>query len=115
MALPVRADWACHASPPIRLSRVELINIYSGQPVLINGSWLIAVMLPANSTETQIAFGSLGLSPQAAERLAKSNGLVDRNIRLAITPTDMALKLRENTPSVGYGLVILGEGLEKCN
>lgn len=115
IAQPVQADWLCTGKPSIKLSRIELINAYSGQSVLINGEWLIAIMFPANDPQTQLAFNTLGISAQAAERLAKSNGLVDRNIRLATTPTDMAFKLKDNAPAVGFGLVVIGDGIEKCN
>lgn len=113
--MPAQADWLCSGKPSIKLSRLELINAYSGNPVLVNGNWLIALMLPVNDPSTQIAFGYLGISAAAAERLAKTNGLVDRNIRLVATPTDMAFKLRDNSPAVGYGLVVVGDGIEKCN
>ena len=112
--MPVQAEWLCTGKPSIKLSRIDLINAYSGQSVLINGEWLIAVMFPSSDATTQIAFSSLGISAQAAERLAKSNGLVDRNIRLATTPTDMIFKLKDNAPAVGYGLVVVGDGIEKC-
>jgi hypothetical protein len=115
LAIPAQADWLCSGKPSIKLSRIELINAYSGNPVLVNGNWLIALMLPVNDPSTQIAFGYLGISAAAAERLAKTNGLVDRNIRLVATPTDMAFKLRDNSPAVGYGLVVVGDGIEKCN
>lgn len=114
LSLPVQAEWLCTGKPSIKLSRIDLINAYSGQSVLVNGKWLIALMYPSSDAETQTAFSWLGISPQAAERLAKSNGLVDRNIRLATTPTDMIIKLRENSPAVGYGLVVVGDGIEKC-
>jgi hypothetical protein len=115
LSLPVKAEWVCAGKPSIKLSRIDLINAYSGQSVLVNGKWLIALMYPSSSPETQTAFSMLGISPQAAERLAKSNGLVDRNIRLATTPSDMILKLKDNAPSVGYGLVVIGDGIETCH
>jgi len=114
LSMPVQAEWLCTGKPSIKLSRIDLINAYSGQSVLVNGEWLIAVMFPASDPATQVEFNSLGISAQAAERLAKSNGLVDRNIRLATTPTDMIFKLKDNAPAVGYGLVVIGDGIEKC-
>jgi hypothetical protein len=114
LAMPVQAEWLCTGKPSIKLSRIDLINAYSGQSVLVNGEWLIAIMFPSSDAATQVAFNSLGISAQAAERLAKSNGLVDRNIRLATTPTDMIFKLKDNAPAVGYGLVVVGDGIEKC-
>lgn len=99
----------------IRLDKLDLIQAYSGQPVLMGGTWLLAVMLPASHPETRQAFGELGLSPEAAERMASSAGLIDRGIRIVQTPEQMILKVATNQPAVGFsGFFVGGRDVAVC-
>jgi len=70
---------------PRAISRNDIIQAYSGQPVLLGGAWLLAYMLPIDSADTKAAFLELGISPAAAPAMTK-NSLVDRGIRIAKTP-----------------------------
>lgn len=85
-----------------RIDRLDLIQAYSGQPVLLGGTWLLAVMLPASHPDTRAAFADLGLHPEAAERMASGTGLIDRGIRIVQTPDQMIHKVGINPPAVGY-------------
>lgn len=85
-----------------RLERTDLMQAYSGQPVLMGHTWLLAVMLPASHPDTRAAFSDLGLSAEAAERMASGSGLVDRGIRLVRTPAQLVEKMSNNPPAVGY-------------
>ena len=91
-----------------RIDKAGLVQAYSGQPVLISYTWLLAVMLPATHPGTRAAFSGLGLSPVAAERMANSAGLVDRGIRLVQTPEQMISKVAANPPAVGYASFFVG-------
>lgn len=94
---------------PRRLvDRTDLIQAYSGQPVLFGGTWLLAVMLPANHPDTRQAFAELGLSAEAAERMASGTSLVDRGIRVVQTQEQMIQKIAINPPAVGYSSVFFG-------
>lgn len=91
-----------------RIAKSDLVQAYSGQPVLISYTWLLAVMLPANHPDTRQAFADLGLNPQAAERMANSAALVDRGIRVVQTPEQMQAKVAANPPAVGYSSFFIG-------
>jgi hypothetical protein len=64
-------------------------------------------ILPANHPSS-IALTSLGLSPQAVERMTRSNGLVDRGIRLVQTEQELLSKVKSIRPSVGYVMYFVG-------
>lgn len=85
-----------------RIDRLDLIQAYSGQPVLLGGTWLLAVMLPAGHPDTRQAFADLGLHPEASERMASGTSLIDRGIRIVQTPDQMIQKVGINPPAVGY-------------
>ena len=91
-----------------QVDRTDLIQAYSGQPVLMGHTWLLAVMLPASHPDTRAAFADLGLSPEAAERMASGTGLIDRGIRVVQTPDQMIHKVGINPPAVGYSSVFFG-------
>jgi hypothetical protein len=89
------------------VARSDIIQAYSGQPVLLGGTWLLAYMLPADSADTKAAFLELGISPVAAQAMTR-NSLVDRGIRIAKTPEELLDKLVKNPPAVGYTSFFLG-------
>jgi hypothetical protein len=91
-----------------RVDRTDLIQAYSGQPVLMGHTWLLAVMLPSSHPDTRAAFAQLGLSPEAAERMASGTGLVDRGIRVVQTHDQMIQKVAVNPPAVGYSSIFFG-------
>lgn len=99
-----------HAKKPARyrIERLDLVQAYSGQPVLIGRQWLLAVMLPANHPDTKAAFAELGISPEAAERMASDTGLVDRGIRVVQTQSQLLDKVASNPPAVGYTSFFIG-------
>lgn len=90
------------ARPRRKIDRTDLIQAYSGQPVLLGNTWLLAVMLPAAHPETRQAFGELGISPEASERMASGSGLIDRGIRVVQTPEQLIQKVATNPPAVGF-------------
>lgn len=94
--------------PRFRIDRLDLIQAYSGQPVLLNRQWLLVVMLPADHPDTRVAFAELGVSPQAAERMATDSGLVDRGIRVVQTPDQLINKVAINPPAVGFTSFFIG-------
>lgn len=91
-----------------RIDKSDLVQAYSGQPVLISYTWLLAVMLPATHPDSRQAFADLGLNPVAAERMANSANLVDRGIRVVQTPEQLLSKVAANPPAVGYSSFYFG-------
>lgn len=91
-----------------RVDRTDLVQAYSGQPVLLGSTWLLAVMLPANHPDSRAAFADLGLSAEAAERMASGTGLIDRGIRVVQTPDQLIQKVGINPPAVGYSSIFFG-------
>jgi len=91
-----------------KIDRTDLVQAYSGQPVLFGNTWLLSVMLPASHPDTRQAFGELGLSPEAAERMASGSSLIDRGIRVVQTPEQMVNKVAINPPAVGYASFFVG-------
>lgn len=108
-------DFVCN-SAKYRVTKFDLVQAYSGQPVLINRTWLSAVMLPSDHPDTVAAFNSFGISsngsplisPQAAERMAADSGLVDRGIRVVQTPAQLVAKVSTSQPAVGYSSFFTG-------
>lgn len=97
------------------IERTDLLQAYSGQPVLLGSTWLLAVMLPASHPDSRAAFAELGLSAEAAERMASPNNLVDRGIRVVQTPEQMLNKVGVNPPAVGYaGFFVGGRDVAPC-
>jgi hypothetical protein len=90
------------------IDRLDLIQAFGGQPVLIGRQWLLVVMLPANHPDTRAAFAELGVSPEAAERMASDTGLVDRGIRVVQTQAQLIDKVAANPPAVGYTSFFIG-------
>lgn len=123
-------NWVCSGGPTAtraetnttkkprgrtQIERVDLQQAYAGQPVLLGHTWLLAVMLPATHPDTRQAFGELGISAEAAERMASGSGLVDRGIRVVQTPAQMLDKLANNPPAVGYtGFFTGGRDVALC-
>lgn len=101
--------------PLRRIERADLAQAYSGQPVLLGHTWLLAVMLPADHPATRQAFAELGVSPEAAERLAGSSGLIDRGIRIVQSESQVLDKVSSNPPAVGYvGFFTGGRDVALC-
>jgi hypothetical protein len=97
------------------VDRSDLIQAYSGQPVLFGGTWLLAVMLPASHPDSRAAFADLGLSAEAAERLSSPNNIIDRGIRVVQTPEQVIQKVAINPPAVGYvGFFYGGHDVARC-
>ena len=100
--------WVCNVKKGVRIERTDLVQAYSGQPVLLGRSWLMVVMLPASNIETRQAFAELGLSPEAAERMAADTSLVDRGIRVVNSPSQLLDKVVTSQPALGYSNFFTG-------
>lgn len=96
-----------------RIERFDVLQAYSGQPVLVGSTWLTACMLDPAHPDTRAAFGGLiGINPDSAAAMARSTGLVDRGIRIT---RDMPSCLSENAPAVGYSsMPVAGQGVKQC-
>ena len=96
-----------------RIERFDVLQAYSGQPVLVGSTWLTACMLDPAHPDTRSAFGGLiGINPESTAAMARSTGLVDRGIRIT---RDMPGCLAENAPAVGYSSIPLaGQGVKPC-
>lgn len=96
-----------------KVERFDVLQAYSGQPVLVGSTWLTACMLEPHHPDTRAAFGGLiGLNPDASAAMARSTGLVDRGIRIT---RDMTACITDNAPAVGYSAIsIAGQGVRPC-
>lgn len=96
-----------------KVERFDVLQAYSGQPVLVGPTWLTACMLDPAHPDTRAAFGGLiGINPDSAAAMARSTGLVDRGIRMT---RDMPSCLTDNAPAVGYSSFSLtGQGVKPC-
>lgn len=98
-------DFICNSD--LTLSKLQIIQAYSGQPVLLSSTWVMVFVLPANHPSS-ITLASIGVSPLAVERMTKSNGLIDRGIRLVQTEQEMLYRVSAIKPSVGYVMYYTG-------
>jgi hypothetical protein len=96
-----------------KVDRFDVMQAYSGQPVLVGATWLTACMLDPAHPDTRNAFGGLiGINPESAATMARSSGLVDRGIRIT---RSMSMCLAENAPAVGYSAIpITATGVKPC-
>lgn len=105
----------CSAIESIKkVDRFDILQAYSGQPVLVGNTWLAACMYEADHPETKAAFINLiGVNPASAAAMAKSSSLVDRGIRIT---RNMESCLVANAPAVGYSTMQLGSdgGVKPC-
>ena len=109
--------WICNSSipPNFKLSKLELVRAYSGQPVLIGSTWLVVYTLPSSNLETIQAMSELGLSPEVVEKLAYKQGLSDRGIRITNSSSEMISKLNSSQPSAGFVFFFIGApNVSKC-
>ena len=96
-----------------KVERFDVLQAYSGQPVLVGSTWLTACLADPIHPDTRAAFaGLIGVNPEASAAMARSTGLVDRGIRLT---RNMKMCLVENAPAVGYSSIPMsGEGVKPC-
>jgi hypothetical protein len=96
-----------------KVERFDLLQAYSGQPVLVGSTWLTACMMDPTHPDTRAAFsGLIGLNPEASASMARSTGLVDRGIRIT---RDMPACLKDNAPAVGYSAIpIASPNVKPC-
>lgn len=96
-----------------KVERFDVLQAYSGQPVLVGSTWLTACLAEPSHPDTRAAFaGLLGVNPESSAAMARSTGLVDRGIRLT---RDMKMCLIENAPAVGYSSIpLFSEGVKPC-
>lgn len=91
-----------------KVDRFDILQAYSGQPVLVGNTWLAACMYEADHPETKAAFiNMIGVNPASAVAMARSSALVDRGIRIT---RNMESCLIANAPAVGYSTMQLGSG-----
>ena len=88
-------------------SQLEIVQAYKGYPVLRDGAWVLAYMLPANHPDTKAAFLELGISPAEAQAMAR-NKTVDRGIRIVKTPEELVAMVAKNPPAIGYASFFVG-------
>jgi hypothetical protein len=86
----------------IGVSIGDLIDVYSGVAVRIGGLPLSACFMPANKEATNTALTSLGLQPVTIEALARKSVIVQSNLYVANTSTQMIDCIAQNYPAVGY-------------
>lgn len=96
-----------------KIDRFDVLQAFSGQPVLVGPTWLTACMLDPTHPDTRAAFaGLIGINPESAAAMARSTGLIDRGIRIT---RSMSVCLAENAPAVGYSAIpIAGPGVKAC-
>lgn len=83
------------------ISKFNVIQAYSGQPVLLNTGWVTVFALPSEHPSNYI-LASIGVSPSLVEQMAKPYGIIDRGIRIVKTEQEMIRQVNSTKPSVGY-------------
>lgn len=110
------ADWVCTTSsvlrdedgrnkgrqPAPRIGLLDVSDAVRGQVVTYGRSWLLIVMLPPDRQESRDAFASLGISPEAAWRIATTPPLRERTVVAVNTPDELVDKVARNAPAAGY-------------
>lgn len=86
----------------IGITLTDLIDVYEGKPILLNGRRLNACFMPAETPLTVKALNSLGLNASAMQLQARKSAIVQSHLRMVTDEPAMQACIARNFPAVGY-------------
>lgn len=93
---------AAFTSPFIGISLQDLLAVYSGSTVKVDGHRLTACYMLGRSALNKSAFDSLGLQTSVMQAFARKSTIVNSNLVRVTSEKGMAQCIAQNTPAVGY-------------
>jgi len=99
----------------IGITLTDLIEVYEGKPIWVNGRRLNACFLPAESHLSAHALKSLGLNATVMQLQARKSTIVSSHLHLVTDEASMQACIAKNFPAVGYlGQEIRTEQVVPC-
>jgi hypothetical protein len=86
----------------VYLSLMDLIDVYSGKTILINGRRLTACFMQGDTPLSSHALHALGLKPATMQLQARKSAIVQSHLQLATDETEMLSCISRHYPAVGY-------------
>jgi hypothetical protein len=114
-----RAGAGARVKAQLKIDRLDVMQLYTGTPVIIGSTWLKGFVLSPTAPESVTAFVGLGLDPNTAvvaEKLARVSSLSEKGLRLVSSEQEVILGVANRHPSVGYVSNYLGgvPGVKDC-
>jgi hypothetical protein len=102
-----------------KIDQIDVMQLYTGTPVIIGSTWLKGFVLPSNLDVSQTSFLNIGMSPNTgvvAEKLARASSYNDKGLRYVSTEHEVIMGVAARTPSVGYVNMFVGgfPGVKEC-
>ena len=95
-------DFVCSGIKPNSLLKSEVIQLYIGERISLDGKLITVLILPFDDSASLEVFNYLGISKLTLQKRMNANSLVDNGIRIVRTPEELMSKLPSNRPSIGY-------------
>lgn len=86
----------------IGLTLTDLLEVYEGKPIWVNGRRLNACFMPGESLLSVQALRSLGLSASTMQLQARKSAIVQSHLHLVTDEDGMQACIARNFPAVGY-------------
>ena len=90
------------AEDVIRISVMDLINVYSGVSVRLSNLALSACFMPVNDQETKSALQALGLRADVFSALARKSAIAKNHLYRVANEEEMKVCIARHPPAVGY-------------
>jgi len=86
----------------IGISIRDLMDVYSGAPVIVGGEALSACLMSGSDAVTAPALKSLGLQASAIQALARKSTIVQSHLYVVSDEKSMQACIAKHFPAVGY-------------
>ena len=86
----------------IQVTLNDLIAVYSGYPLRIEGKPLFACFMPGDEALSLDALDSMGFNASALQILARRSAIVQRQLEIVTSEAQMLLCMERNAPAFGY-------------
>jgi hypothetical protein len=86
----------------IGITLMDLMDVYSGQAILINGRRLTACFMPGNTLLSVQALDALGLKASTMQLQARKSAIVQSHLHMVNNEVEMLACIERNFPAVGY-------------
>jgi hypothetical protein len=105
--LPSHADTFLLASSgmnmdAIGLSVMDLIDVYSGKSIHVNGKPVTACFMPGETPLSDRALKSLGLNASTMQQQARKSAIVQSHFQIVTDEREMVACISKRFPAVGY-------------
>lgn len=114
-SLAGQAEAEAEIDDVIRISVMDLINVYSGVSVRLSNWALSACFMPVNDPETKRALQALGLSADVFSALARKSAIANNHLYRVADEEEMKACMARHPPAVGYlGQAQVSEKVAPC-